>query len=70
MSTSMNIHAETGDKISVEIKDWETYISVTVAFGRNSFTMYPKESSDISIAEQIHEVLKAFANVSVTFPTK
>lgn len=70
MTTSMNIHAERGDKISVEVKDWETYISVTIAFGRNSITMYPKESEDVSVAEQIHEVLKAFANVSVSFPNQ
>lgn len=70
MSTQVNIHAERGDKISVEVKDWDTYMSVTVKFGSNSVTMYPKESSDVSVAEQIHEVLKAFANVSVSFPNQ
>ena len=70
MTTSTNIHAERGDKISVEVKDWDTYISVTVTFGRNSFTMYPKESEDVSVAEQIHEVLKAFSTVSVSFPNQ
>lgn len=70
MTTSMNIHAERGDKISVEVKDWETYISVTIAFGRNSIMLYPKEHEGVSVAEQIHEVLKAFANVSVSFPNQ
>ena len=39
----MSIHAERGDKIAVEVKDWGTYMSVTVTFGRNSIAMYPKE---------------------------
>jgi hypothetical protein len=66
----MNIHAERGDKISVEVKDWGAYLSVTINFGRNSVTMFPKESEDVSVAEQIHEVLKAFSNVSVSFPNQ
>jgi hypothetical protein len=70
MSTSMSIHAERGDKIAVEVKDWGTYMSVTVTFGRNSIAMYPKEHEGVSVAEQIHEVLKAFANASVSFPNQ
>lgn len=67
MSTSTNIHAKDGDKISVEIKDWETYISVTVNFGNNSFTMYPKDSTK-DVAVQVHEVLKALCNPEMSFP--
>lgn len=70
MSTSLSIHAERGDKISVEVKDWDSYVAVTVKFGRNSFTMFPQESEDVSVAEQIHEVLKAFANPTISFPTQ
>lgn len=70
MSTSMSIHAEHGDKISVEVKDWGSYVSVTVKFGSNSFTMYPKESEEVSVAEQMREVLKAFANPTLSFPDK
>jgi hypothetical protein len=68
MSTSMSIHAERGDKISLEVKDWGSYVSVTVKFGSNSFTMFPKESPDVPVAEQIHEVLKAFASPTLSFP--
>jgi hypothetical protein len=68
MSTSMNIHADRGDKISVEVKDWGTYMSVTVTFGGNSITMYPKETADVSVAEQLHEVLQAFSHPTISFP--
>lgn len=70
MSTSMNIHAERGDKIAVEVKDWGTYMSVTIAFGRNTISLFPKEHEGVSVSEQIHEVLKALATVSVSFPNK
>jgi len=69
MSTSMNIHANDGDKLSVEIKDWGTYISVTFNYGRNSVTMYPKDG-DTSVAVQVHEVLKALSNPEMSFPGK
>lgn len=69
MSTQTSIHAESGDKLSVEIKDWETYISVTISFGRNSVTMYPKDG-DKSVAVQVHEVLKALSNPEMSFPSK
>ena len=67
MSTQMNIHANDGDKLSVEIKDWGTYISVTFNYGRNSVTMYPKDG-DKSVAVQLHEVLKALSNPEMSFP--
>ena len=67
MSTQMNIHANDGDKLSVEIKDWGTYISVTFNYGRNSVTMYPKDG-DKSVAVQVHEVLKALSNPEMSFP--
>jgi hypothetical protein len=68
MSTSMNIHADRGDKISVEVNDWGSYISVTVKFGGNSITMYPKETADVSVSEQLHEVLQAFSRPTISFP--
>jgi hypothetical protein len=67
MSTSTNIHANDGDKLSVEIKDWGTYISVTVNFGGHSITMYPKDHT-VAIAAQVHEVLKALCNPEMSFP--
>ena len=67
MSTTTSIHAENGDKLSIEIKDWETYISVTISFGRNSVTMYPKDG-DKSVAVQVREVLKALSNPEMSFP--
>ena len=69
MSTQTSIHAENGDKLSVEIKDWETYNSVTISFGRNSVTMYPKDGAE-TVAEQVREVLKALCNPVMSFPGK
>lgn len=70
MSTSMNIHAERGDKIAVEVKDWGTYMSVTIAFGRNTISLFPKEHEGVSVSEQIHEVLKALASPTISFPNQ
>ena len=68
MTTNVSMHGKKGDKISVEVNDWGTYISVEVSFGGSSVTMYPKENSDVSVAEQVHDILKAFASVTVNFP--
>jgi hypothetical protein len=68
MSTSMNIHADRGDKIEVEVKDWGSYLAVTIKFGSNSITMYPKETADVPVSEQLHEVLQAFSRPTIVFP--
>jgi hypothetical protein len=68
MTTNIHIHGKKGDKISAEVNDWGTYISVEVSFGGSSVTMYPKENSDVSVAEQVHDILKAFASMTVNFP--
>ena len=69
MSTSISLHANRGDRIQLKIRDWTNYISVSITFGDHTVDFYPVASAGESTAEQVRELLVAFANAEVSHPS-
>lgn len=62
MSTSISIHGDPGASLAVQIRNWGSYISVDISFGRNTITLYPnaKEGETVfSLTEDILESLQS-----------
>jgi hypothetical protein len=70
MSTSISLHANRGDSIQLKIRDWTNYISVSITFGDHTVDFYPvPKNVGESTAEQVRELLVAFANAEVSHPS-
>ena len=70
MSTSISLHANRGDSISVKVRDWNNYISVSITFGDHSVDFYPvPKVAGESTAEQVRQVLLALSNPQISYPS-
>lgn len=62
-STSVGIHGNPGEEIKITVNDWSDYVSVEIALGSHTITIWPKPvDGEVKIGEQVYTVLKALAN--------
>jgi hypothetical protein len=59
MSTSISIHGDPGASLAVQVRNWGTYISVQISFGRDTIILYPNAEEGETVSSLTEDILES-----------